>query len=105
MAPVLGGGTPRGGVLYYGDTAPEPVPAVDHVVATRICLATRHKLDNPMSSENATPAPEIAPFGWYPDPAGTAMLRWWDGSAWTDRLEYRRPEVQAGVGYFDQAAS
>lgn len=46
-------------------------------------------------SEIASTAPEIAPFGWYPDPAGTAMLRWWDGSAWTDRLEFRRPEVQS----------
>jgi len=43
-------------------------------------------------------APEIAPFGWYPDPAGTAMLRWWDGQAWTDRLEYPRPEVQVSIG-------
>lgn len=46
----------------------------------------------------ATMTPEIAPFGWYPDPAGTAMLRWWDGSVWTDRLEYRRPEVQSALG-------
>jgi hypothetical protein len=56
-------------------------------------------------SHDSTSAPEIAPFGWYPDPAGTAMLRWWDGSAWTDRLEYRRPEVQVAVGYFGQVAS
>ena len=56
-------------------------------------------------SSNTTFAPAIAPFGWYRDPAGTAMLRWWDGSAWTDRLEYRRPEVQSAVGYLGQVAS
>jgi hypothetical protein len=24
--------------------------------------------------------------GWYPDPAGGARPRWWDGRAWTDQL-------------------
>ena len=56
-------------------------------------------------SATTSSAPEIAPFGWYPDPAGTAMLRWWDGSVWTDRLEYRRPEVQGAVGFSGQVAS
>lgn len=39
------------------------------------------------------------PFGWYPDPAGTGLLRWWDGSSWTTRLERPRPEVQPAFGY------
>jgi hypothetical protein len=42
---------------------------------------------------------DLAPFGWYPDPAGSGMLRWWNGSAWTDHLEYPRPEVQPAAGY------
>jgi hypothetical protein len=42
---------------------------------------------------------DLAPFGWYPDPAGSGMLRWWNGAEWTDHLEYPRPEVQAAVGY------
>ncbi|MCU1508242.1 MAG: hypothetical protein QOI02_398 [Actinomycetota bacterium] len=42
---------------------------------------------------------ELAPSGWYPDPAGTPMLRWWNGRTWTDHLEQVRPEVQIAAGY------
>lgn len=55
-------------------------------------------MSNIPSSAPENAEPESAPFGWYQDPAGTAMLRWWDGSAWTNRLEYRRPEVQLAIG-------
>ena len=53
-----------------------------------------------MPTESALP-----PFGWYPDPAGTNMLRWWDGSAWTNNLERRRPEVQSAEQYSTLLAS
>jgi hypothetical protein len=40
---------------------------------------------------------DLAPFGWYPDPANSGMLRWWNGRQWTDHLEYPRPEVHTAT--------
>jgi len=28
---------------------------------------------------------QLPPPGWYPDPAGSAGFRYWDGSAWSDQ--------------------
>ena len=52
-----------------------------------------------MSTSTAT---QLPPFGWYPDPAGTGLLRWWDGENWTEKLERPRPEVQPAFGYRTQ---
>jgi len=37
------------------------------------------------TGQDAAPALPTVPSGWFPDPAGTGGLRYWDGSAWTDQ--------------------
>jgi uncharacterized protein DUF2510 len=38
---------------------------------------------------------DLPPSGWYPDPYGTpSLLRWWDGSGWT---QHTHPDVTAGA--------
>ena len=39
------------------------------------------------------------PAGWYPDPAGTDQLRWWDGAAWTAHLSPRPTPVPSPAPY------
>jgi hypothetical protein len=51
-----------------------------------------------MSATTSSTQTDFAPFGWYPDPANSGMLRWWNGRQWTDNLEYPRPEVQVTPG-------
>jgi hypothetical protein len=39
---------------------------------------------------------DLPSSGWYPDPYGTPLLlRWWDGSGWT---QHTHPDVTAGAG-------
>jgi Protein of unknown function (DUF2510) len=45
-----------------------------------------------VTDPSATP-----PAAWYPDPAGSAKQRWWDGSQWTDHFHDPALEVYGAV--------
>lgn len=46
--------------------------------------AAGQTLDLGRSTGGAASAAAVAAAGWYPDPHGTARLRYWDGRAWTE---------------------
>lgn len=35
---------------------------------------------------NEAPAPISPPPGWYADPSGQPVQRWWDGTRWTEHV-------------------
>lgn len=43
--------------------------------------------------------------GWYPDPAGSPDLRWWDGERWTDDTHPSDAASAAGPGASSTASS
>ena len=40
----------------------------------------------------------LPPPGWYPDPAGAPVLRWWNGGTWTDDTRAIASPSDPGVG-------
>ncbi|GAA1205963.1 hypothetical protein GCM10009655_01230 [Rhodoglobus aureus] len=89
-------------VPYTGDSrSPELILRGWIACRTRIAHSGRAPWTPPMSNT----ATQLPPFGWYPDPAGSHMLRWWDGQVWTNRLEEPRPEIQAAKGFAQQQST
>lgn len=44
------------------------------------------------------PPPGEIPAGWYPDPEGNPLTRYWDGSAWTDQTGPAAPAAAPALG-------
>jgi hypothetical protein len=45
--------------------------------------------DEAMSLDDARPAPDAIPRGWYTDPYASADVRWWTGQEWTHHVQPR----------------
>ena len=42
--------------------------------------------NQPVPQDNSQGGDETPPAGWFPDPSGQPMLRYWDGAAWTEQF-------------------
>ena len=57
-----------------------------------------------MTWQPAPPPPSLPPPGWYPDPAGQPLQRWWDGTRSTEHTgtppppAVARPQVVSAAG-------
>lgn len=73
-------GAPSAGVPDLPVPQSRPmVPLVALIVAAACCTVAAFRADRPSGSA----PPAVVPQGWYPDPAGVASHRWWDGTRWT----------------------
>jgi len=51
------------------------------------------------STGNPSTPSGTTPPGWHADPAGSPQLRWWDGTQWTEHLQWPQAGAQAASGY------
>jgi hypothetical protein len=85
-------------VLVGGALALALVRRARRLTRTPEDLRAARLLGQAQEFANQTPSPDDggptgasvpivhSPPNWYPDPAGSDRLRWWDGARWTDEL-------------------
>lgn len=52
--------------------------------AERSAATTASTARTPVSPPVTSPTPQLPPADWYPDKEDQALLRWFDGTQWTD---------------------
>lgn len=60
-----------------------------HMRAMEEAQRVQQQVAQPPSAPVSSPAPQLPPAGWYPDQADTSLVRWFDGTEWTDFTQPR----------------
>lgn len=84
------------GQHWTGQVKPVAAPASLPAASTLVPLDPRPAGWNP--SHVINPAAPLPP-AWYPDPQGSGLLRWWNGSAWTPHTNYPAARGQAMLSF------
>jgi len=74
-----------------GGTPALPSPTLD--VPSRPLSSSSDSSGTPLGAVPFEPIPVASgpPAAWYPDPDGSAQLRWWDGKGWSSHYKPAEP--------------
>ena len=97
-----GGGTVRAGAVMEGLTPTTPAPPsrpnrdtaeFGGLPTLGVALAQLAQHDQPVVVATPAPEPRAAyPAGWFADYADPALLRYWDGTQWTEHTHPSKPD-------------
>ena len=60
-----------------------------HTRAVEQAQVAQQQAAHQPTAPDPSPTPQLPPAGWYPDQADASLVRWFDGTQWTDFTQPR----------------